>query len=622
TPVETPTPTAIVTPTPVETPTPTAIVTPTPVETPTPTAIVTPTPTPSVTPTAIVTPTPTPSVTLTPTPSVTLTPTPSVTPTPTPSVTLTPTPSVTPTPTPSVTLTATPSVTPASIDPTEIQVPTPVTAPKSPTAADTPTPEPSTSDEQDFKRPESRSLDNLGVAAADRRVLTIDQSIISQLPAGIVASSLASQQAPTVNPTSNLVLGYVPSPDRLFEGNDIQKTVWGIEEMRNQEFAEYLGVEANLLEEKTLISTSQQTLQNIEQQTGKRSGIIYMVSREDQLELILVPPAGWPIHYSVPEANKAALFPTVQEFRAEITNPAKRDTSTYLAAAQQLYKWAIAPLEKDLQNLGIQTLLLSVDPGLRSLPFAALHDGKGFLIEKYSFSLIPSFSSTNTDYKAVRDATVLAMGRSEFVDQQPLPSVPIELQAISAQWQGPSFLNSAFTLDNLTSEHAKGGFRIVHLATHAEFKPGKASNSYIQMWNSKLQLDRIESLNWRNPQVDLLVLSACRTAMGDREAELGFGGLAVKSGAKSALGSLWYVDDGGTLALMSEFYHQLRGTTTKAEALQLAQQAIMSGKVRLENGQLVTTGGQLNLPANLQQPNQNFSHPYYWSSFTMIGSPW
>ena len=214
------------------------------------------------------------------------------------------------------------------------------------------------------------------------------------------------------------------------------------------------------------------------------------------------------------------------------------------------------------------------------------------------------------------------MGRSEFVDKQPLPSVPLELQAISADGNGLSFLNSNFTIDNLNSEHAKGGFRIVHLATHAEFKPGKPSNSYIQLWNSKLQLDRMESLNWRNPQVDLLVLSACRTALGDREAELGFGGLAVKSGAKSALGSLWYVDDGGTLALMSEFYHQLRGTTTKAEALQLAQQAIMSGKVRRENRQLVTTGGQLNLPANLQQANPNFSHPYYWSSFTMIGSPW
>jgi CHAT domain-containing protein len=470
------------------------------------------------------------------------------------------------------------------------------------------------------RRGKNSSLDNSG--SVGDRILTLDRTITSKLPSGLAPPSPASEQAPILNPTSNLVLGYVPSPDQIFEGNDIQKTVGGIEEMRNQELGEYLGLKTNLPDEKVLISTAQQTLKNIEQQTGKRSGIIYIVSLEDRLELILVPPVGLPIHYSVPSANRAALFPTVQEFRKEITNPAKRATTSYLPAAQQLYKWAIAPLEKDLQNLEIQTLLLSVDPGLRSLPFAALHDGKGFLIEKYSFSLIPSFSLTNTDYKAVRDATVLAMGRSEFVDQQPLPNVPIELQAISAQWNSPSFLNSAFTIDNLNSEHAKGGFRIVHLATHAEFKPGKASNSYIQLWDSQLQLDRLESLNWRNPQVDLLVLSACRTALGDREAELGFGGLAVKSGVKSALGSLWYVDDGGTLGLMSEFYHQLRGATTKASALQLAQQAIISGKVRLENGQLVTTGGKLNLPANLQPANQNFSHPYYWSSFTMIGSPW
>ena len=263
-------------------------------------------------------------------------------------------------------------------------------------------------------------------------------------------------------------------------------------------------------------ATFQQTLRKIEQQTGKRSGIIYIISRVDRLELILVPPVGLPIQYSVPEANQKALKPTVNEFRVQITNRAKIGNTRYLPSAQQLYQWAIAPLEKDLQNLGIQTLLLSVDPGLRSVPFAALHDGKGFLIEKYSFSLIPSFSLTNSDYKTVTDATVLAMGRSEFVDKNPLPSVPIELETISTQWRGQSFLNSTFTRDNLNLQHSNGRFRIIHLATHAEFKEGKPSNSYIQLWNSQLQLNDMESLNWRDPQVDLLVLSACRTALGDR----------------------------------------------------------------------------------------------------------
>ena len=498
----------------------------------------------------------------------------------------------------------------------------PIAPTATPATPATPATQPSILDPEDFQR--RRQIPPLEIRDAPAgQILRLDPSIISQLPLKYQPSPVPPSETPTrVNPTSNLVLGYVPPPDRLFEGNDIQKTVWGIEQTRNQEFGEYLGVKANLPDQKVMIATFQQSLRNIEQQTGKRSGIIYIISRTNQLELILVPPVGRPIHYSVPEANRAALFPVVKEFRDEITNPAKRATSSYLASAQQLYKWAIAPLEKDLQNLGIQTLLLSVDPGLRSVPFAALHDGKSFLIEKYSFSLIPSFSLTNSDYKSVRDATVLAMGRSEFVDKNPLPSVPIELEAISAQWHGPSFLNSTFTIENLNSEHAKGGFRIVHLATHADFKPGKPSNSYIQLWNYKLQMDRMESLNWRNPQVDLLVLSACRTALGDRESELGFGGLAVKSGAKSALGSLWYVDDGGTLGLMSEFYHQLRSATTKAETLQLAQQAMISGKVRLENGQLVTTAGKLNLSAQIQQPNQNFSHPYYWSSFILIGSPW
>ncbi|WP_293123467.1 CHAT domain-containing protein [Microcoleus sp. bin38.metabat.b11b12b14.051] len=492
----------------------------------------------------------------------------------------------------------------------------PTATPATPTTAATA----STPDPEDFQRRRQISpLDTPGAAAG--QILRLDSSITSKLPPSQQPTP-PNETTPSLKPTSNLALGYVPSPDRLFEGNDIQKTIWGIEQTRNQEFGEYLGVKANLPDPKIMIATFQQTLRNIEQQTGKRSAIIYIVSRIDRLELILVPPVGRPIHYSVPEANRAALFPVVKELRDEITNPAKRGTSNYLASAQQLYKWAIAPLEKDLQNLGIETLLLSVDPGLRSMPFAALHDGKGFLIEKYSFSLIPSFSLTNNDYKPVRDATVLAMGRSEFVDNKPLFSVPIELEAIAAEWHGPSFLNSNFTLENLNSEHTKRGFRIVHLATHAHFKAGSPSNSYIQMWNSKLQLDRMESLNWRDPQVDLLVLSACQTALGDRESELGFGGLAVKSGAKSALGSLWYVDDGGTLGLMSEFYHQLRGAATKAQTLQLTQQAMIARKVRIENRQLVTTSGKLNLPAQIQEPNQNFAHPYYWSGFTLIGSPW
>ncbi|MEQ8961702.1 MAG: CHAT domain-containing protein, partial [Coleofasciculus sp. C2-GNP5-27] len=219
---------------------------------------------------------------------------------------------------------------------------------------------------------------------------------------------------------------------------------------------------------------------------------------------------------------------------------------------------------------------------------------------------------------------VLAMGASEFPDQNPLPSVPVELDAIADKlWQGRSFLNSTFTPDILKQARANHPFGIVHLATHGEFKPGKPDNSFIQFWNHKLPLDQIRELGLNNPPVELMVLSACRTALGDEEAELGFTGLAVQAGVKSALGSLWYVNDEGTLGLMTGFYEQLKQAPIKAEALRQAQLAMIQGEVRLEKGQIVTPNGIFPLPPQLAElPDKELTHPYYWSAFTLVGSPW
>jgi CHAT domain-containing protein len=123
--------------------------------------------------------------------------------------------------------------------------------------------------------------------------------------------------------------------------------------------------------------------------------------------------------------------------------------------------------------------------------------------------------------------------------------------------------------------------------------------------------------------VDLLVLSACRTALGDEQVELGFAGLAVQSGVKSALASLWNVSDEGTLGLMSEFYQQLEEAPIKAEALRQAQLAMVKGKVRIKGGKLVTSEGEFPLPPELVKlGDRDFSHPYFWSAFTMVGNPW
>ncbi|MCT7948999.1 CHAT domain-containing protein [Ancylothrix sp. C2] len=327
--------------------------------------------------------------------------------------------------------------------------------------------------------------------------------------------------------------------------------------------------------------------------------------------------------------SREELEKTLNSFRDEITNPRKIRQTTYLKPAQQLYQWIVAPIESELQENKIDDLVFAMDTGLRSTPVAAMHDGKQFLIEKYGVSLIPSFGLTDSRYRDVRNLKILAMGASTFTDQNDLPAVPVELaEILRGAWQGEKFINEQFTVENFIEQNKKQNFAIIHLATHGEFQSGDISNSYIQFWNRKLNMNELRKLagelGWNSASsqpIELMVLSACRTALGDEQAELGFAGLAVQAGVKSALASLWYVSDAGSLALMNEFYQHLNITANKAEALRQAQLAMIRGKVQVEQGQLRGSDQEpLPLPDQLARSNVNFSHPYFWSGFILIGN--
>jgi CHAT domain-containing protein len=192
-------------------------------------------------------------------------------------------------------------------------------------------------------------------------------------------------------------------------------------------------------------------------------------------------------------------------------------------------------------------------------------------------------------------------------------------------WQGNSFLNDGFTLANLQQQRQQGHYSIVHLATHAQFQPGNANNSYLTFWDQRVSLNRLRELDWTTPPVELLVLSACSTARGDTQAELGFAGLAVQSGIPTVLASLWAVSDVGTLLLMTEFYEQLKTAPNPSVALRRSQLAALRGDLdftpppmsdNLPAGTLVGAP----LPENVE--HFDVSHPYYWSAFTNIGNPW
>ena len=340
----------------------------------------------------------------------------------------------------------------------------------------------------------------------------------------------------------------------------------------------------------------------------------------DQLELVVVTAKQPPVRKRI-GVTRSQVLQVAKTFRGEVVNP--RKSRSYLASSQQLYQWLVAPLEADLQERKVENLAFVMDSGLRSLPVAALHNGKYFLVERYSTGLMPSLSLTDTRYVDIKKASVLSMGASHFTNQKPLPAVPVELETIIKLWSGKEFLNEGFTLDNLKTQRRQQPFGIIHLATHGEFKSGEPSNSYIQFWDSQLQLDRMRLLGFNNPPVELIVLSACRSALGDEQAELGFAGFAIQAGAKSAVASLWNVSDEGTLGLMTDFYDKLKKAPIKAEALRQAQKDMIAGRVRLEDGKLRISAGDVSLPPELAKlPNHNLSHPYYWAAFTLIGNPW
>lgn len=397
------------------------------------------------------------------------------------------------------------------------------------------------------------------------------------------------------------------------------------------------------------VAQTREILANIEQETGEKPAIVYVQfvpsglsavkqAREvlqldrdpngDRLELVMVTAEAEPVRVTVDTASRSQVLEAAFELRSYLTNPRLRRSDRYLESAQQLYDWLIEPIDKMLGDRDIDNLTFIADTGLRTLPLAALHDGEQFLVERYSLGLIPSLSLTNTRYTSLRNAQVLAMGASVFPDREllsPLPAVPVEVETIGELlWEGTTFLNDAFTLDNLRQQRDRGGYGIVHLATHGEFVDGSPDNSYIQLWDTRLNLNAVRTLDWSDPPVELLVLSACRTAVGSAEAELGFAGLAVAAGVKTALGSYWYVSDDGTLGLMTEFYAQLRTAPIKAEALRQAQVALLRGDVRVESGVLVTSEASVLLPPELREqiPEKSFEHPYFWSAFTLIGNPW
>ncbi|MDM8558357.1 CHAT domain-containing protein [Candidatus Parabeggiatoa sp. HSG14] len=345
------------------------------------------------------------------------------------------------------------------------------------------------------------------------------------------------------------------------------------------------------------VSAIQVQITQLEHITQKNTAIFYPILLSDRMELLLTTANG--IRQFVVPIGYDTLGQTVLTFRRNLQ---RTTDGSFIKQAKQLYQWLITPLENELSQHKVDTLVIVPDSFLRTVPLAALFNAKTkkFLFQQVALAATPGLTLTDPRSLSRKNIRILLNGLSEGVQGfSPLPSVTKEIQNINKLFSNSMvLLDQEFSLEHVNQALQSTPYEIVHVSSHGQFDRDP-KKSFLLTYDNKLTMDRLETLfrlsEMRKDKVELLTLSACQTAVGDERAALGLAGVAIKAGARSALASLWFVDDDATSQLVAEFYSQLRNPAlSKAQALQSAQKELTK--------------------------QRKFRHPAYWAPFLLIGN--
>ena len=328
------------------------------------------------------------------------------------------------------------------------------------------------------------------------------------------------------------------------------------------------------------------------------AAVIYPIILTDRLEVI-VSLANRPLLRYTTRLPRQEVQRILQEFHSSL-HVAYSD-EIRLALAEQIYKWLIRPAEAELASGEIKTLVFVLDGFFRSIPMAALYDGEQYLVEKYGIALSPGLQLFPEGLER-KTLSALAVGLTEARQGfSALPEVSKEVKQIAAEVKSKVLLDSEFTRAIFTEEVNSNPTSVVHLATHGQFS-SNPEETFLLAWDDRIRIRDFDRLFYQRQKsnrspVELLVLSACQTATGDRRATLGLAGFALRSGARSTLATLWSVNDRSTADLMAEFYQELteyEGEINKAQALREAQLKLLQ--------------------------NTSYDHPYFWAPFVLVGN--
>jgi CHAT domain-containing protein len=330
---------------------------------------------------------------------------------------------------------------------------------------------------------------------------------------------------------------------------------------------------------------------------------LYPIILPSRLAMIFELP-GQPLEYREISLSQPEIEATVKTLRDNLTEPGR--TPEVIEEAKKIYQWLIAPLEPILiRHPEINTLVFVLDGTLRNIPMGVLYDGEQYLIEKkYAIAVSPSlelFRPTSSSerlnvFRGGVEIPQVINGKSfPAIGQlrEELTQIPEKITSL------PPLLNEEFTKANIEKKLQTNRFSAIHWKTHGVFS-SDPSETYLVAYQDTITIDDLVELvqsayQSRNEPLELLVLSACETAQGDNRAVLGLAGIAVRTGARSTISTLWRADDDANTKLTTQFYQRLsQSSTTKAEALRQAQLDLLK-----ESG---------------------YPAPYYWATYILVGN--
>ncbi len=356
----------------------------------------------------------------------------------------------------------------------------------------------------------------------------------------------------------------------------------------------------NFLQE-PCVALNPESIDRVVDEANSTTAALFPIILQDRIEVILkLPRQKDLIHYSytIPEEQ---VSDTIEQFHQKLQ--LDYGFETVKQEAKAVYDWLLAQSRSQLEAAKINTLVFVPDSKLRNVPMAALYDGKQFLVENFATTVALNLELQNPK-PLPKQLRVLAASLTDppstFANFAKLENVNKEVAAIAnAGVTVIPIQDQKFTTQAFNQTINQSSFSIVHLATHGQFS-SDPQKTFLLTASGSIKVDdlgslfRTRGLN-RSDEIELLVLSACETASGDNRATLGIAGTAVRAGARSAIASLWSLDDESSVELMKQFYQQLgKGNVARAEALRQAQLLLMK--------------------------NEQYAYPRYWAPLILLGN--